>query len=69
IERTLLAHYEATVLEMAAELTAKNYSRAVEFAEAADLVRGYEDVKLRNIVRYFGVLKRIRIEAPAIDLG
>ncbi|SNT53507.1 indolepyruvate ferredoxin oxidoreductase, partial [Rhodococcoides kyotonense] len=31
IERTLLAHYEATVLEMAAELTAKNYSRAVEF--------------------------------------
>ncbi|SNT53391.1 DUF6537 domain-containing protein, partial [Rhodococcoides kyotonense] len=68
IERTLLAHYEATVLEMAAELTAKNYSRAVEFAEAADLVRGYEDVKLRNVSTYLGRVRRLGIAVPDVDL-
>lgn len=68
IERTLLAHYIATVQEFASTLSTENYSTAVEFARAADIVRGYEDVKLRNISTYLGTLKRLGVEAPAITL-
>lgn len=64
IERQLLAHYDATVLKLARDLTSENYSHAVEFAEAADLVRGYEEVKLRNVVAYLAVVKRLGIGAP-----
>lgn len=67
IERRLLAHYEETVLELAAELTAENYSRAVEFAEAADLVRGYEEVKMRNVAKYLTVVSRLGIVGPVVD--
>ena len=40
------------MLRLAAGLTADSYPTAVAAAEAADLVRGYEDVKLANVERY-----------------
>ena len=45
-------HYRALVLRLAGGLTADTYPTAVAAAEAADLVRGYEDVKLANVARY-----------------
>ena len=44
--------YRALVLRLAAELSADSYATAVAAAEAADLVRGYEDVKLAGVRRY-----------------
>ena len=35
-----------------AALDAEGYDRAVAVAEAAELVRGYEDVKLASVERY-----------------
>ncbi|MGW0173891.1 indolepyruvate ferredoxin oxidoreductase family protein [Rhodococcus sp. NPDC003322] len=52
VERELLAHYTATVHELAATLTADSYDRAVEIAGLPDLVRGYESVKLANVETY-----------------
>ncbi|MGH3565406.1 MAG: indolepyruvate ferredoxin oxidoreductase family protein [Pseudonocardia sp.] len=52
LERALRDEYRVLVLRLAAGLTASSYAAAVAAAEAADLVRGYEDVKLANVERY-----------------
>ncbi len=52
LERALRDEYRALVLRLAAGLTAGSYATAVAAAEAADLVRGYEDVKLAGVRRY-----------------
>ena len=52
LERALRDEYRALVLRLAAELSADSYPTAVAAAEAADLVRGYEDVKLAGVRRY-----------------
>ncbi len=51
-ERELRDAHRALVLRLAAGLTAGSYPTAVAAAQAADLVRGYEDVKLAGIARY-----------------
>jgi indolepyruvate ferredoxin oxidoreductase len=52
LERALAADYTATVQRLEAGLDAGSYERAVAVAESAELVRGYEDVKLRNVEAY-----------------
>jgi indolepyruvate ferredoxin oxidoreductase len=62
LERALLAQYQALLAEAAATLTADSYQRAISIAEAADLIRGYEDVKLRSVERY-----RARLQELGVD--
>jgi len=62
LERALRDEYRALVLRLAAELNADSYSTAVAAAEAADLVRGYEDVKLAGVRRY-----RARLESLGLS--
>jgi indolepyruvate ferredoxin oxidoreductase len=52
LERELRDSYRAMVLRLAGELTAEGYPTAVAAAEAAELVRGYEEVKLAGVARY-----------------
>ena len=66
IERRLLAHYEQMVLRSARELTSSTYETAIAAADAADLVRGYEDVKLRNIDTYLARLRSLGIDTPEL---
>src|SRR4051794_11900360 len=52
VERELLASHTALVEQLTASLTAESYGTAVAAVGAAELVRGFEDVKLRNVERY-----------------
>jgi indolepyruvate ferredoxin oxidoreductase len=52
LERELRDSYSAMIGRLTGSLTAANYETAVAAAEAADLVRGYEEVKLGNVQRY-----------------
>ena len=52
VERELIASHTALVESLTASLTAQSYDVAVAAAGAAELVRGYEGVKLANVVRY-----------------
>ena len=61
VERELLAEYVRIVNGLAAELNAANYDRAVEVANLADLVRGYEDIKLANVATYHARLDELGI--------
>jgi indolepyruvate ferredoxin oxidoreductase len=51
-ERALLADYRDVITGLAEGLTAGNHARAVEIAGLPDMVRGYEDVKLRTVAAY-----------------
>ena len=61
LERELRDSYRALVLRLAAGLTEQTHATAVAAAQAADLVRGYEEVKLAGVARY-----RARLEALGV---
>ena len=52
LERELRDSYSAMVARLAGALTEANHETAVAAAEAADLVRGYEGVKVAGVARY-----------------
>jgi indolepyruvate ferredoxin oxidoreductase len=51
-ERSLVSEYQAVVAQLLSGLTAANHALAVEIAGLPDLVRGYEEIKLRNVAAY-----------------
>jgi indolepyruvate ferredoxin oxidoreductase len=63
-ERELVPEYEALIAEALALLTPETHSGVVELLELPDLVRGYEEIKLRNVTLYRkraeAALKRLR---------
>ncbi|MHA6793688.1 indolepyruvate ferredoxin oxidoreductase family protein [Pseudonocardia bannensis] len=61
LERALRDEYRTMVVRLASGLTAGNYPTAVAAAEAADLIRGYEDVKLAGVARYRARLAELGI--------
>jgi indolepyruvate ferredoxin oxidoreductase len=52
IERALVADYTRTITAVAATLDRSSFRRAVDIADATELVRGYEGVKLASLHRY-----------------
>lgn len=66
LERALIDHYESMVLDAADHLTEQNYDAATQAAVAADIVRGYEDVKLGNVDRYRARLTELSIDTTAL---
>jgi indolepyruvate ferredoxin oxidoreductase len=52
VERELAASHTALVERLTADLTAATYPVAVTAAGASEMVRGFEDVKLRNVAAY-----------------
>ena len=69
VERELVEEYEATVAEALSLLTPATHGTALELLELPDLVRGYEHIKMRNVVLYRkrmeSTLKRLRAGKPA----
>ncbi|MEU1963156.1 indolepyruvate ferredoxin oxidoreductase family protein [Nocardia sp. NPDC019304] len=64
VERELRAHYTAMVTDLAEALDRSGYDRAVRAAALADVVRGYEDIKLANVADYAERLRELGIEPP-----
>lgn len=64
VERALRDHYLEMVTALADTLDVANYDRAVQAAGLADLVRGYEDIKLANVERYCDRLRELGIQPP-----
>ncbi|MEV0684296.1 indolepyruvate ferredoxin oxidoreductase family protein [Nocardia sp. NPDC050378] len=62
VERELLAHYTGMVTRLAAELTEENYETATAAAALADVVRGYEDIKLANVELFRAGLRDLGID-------
>jgi indolepyruvate ferredoxin oxidoreductase len=69
VERELIGEYEGMVAEALARLTPETHAIALELLELPDLVRGYEEIKLRNVTlfrkRAQGLRKRLEAGKPA----
>jgi len=52
VERELIGEYRALMEKALANLNAENYDRAVKLANLPDVIRGYEEIKLRNVERF-----------------
>jgi len=52
VERELIDEYRAVIDEALAGLDAQNANVVRELAELPDVIRGYEDIKLRNVERF-----------------
>jgi indolepyruvate ferredoxin oxidoreductase len=50
-ERALIGWYRDLVEQALGRLSAGTYHTAVEIAELPDVIRGYEEIKLRNVAR------------------
>lgn len=61
LERELRDEYRTLVLRLARHLTPASYASAAAAAEAAELVRGYEDVKLAGVERYRARLRELGV--------
>jgi indolepyruvate ferredoxin oxidoreductase len=72
VERQLIGEYEGMVAEALSLLTPETHDTAVELLELPDVIRGYEEIKLRNVVlfrkRADAILKRLRAGKPAAEL-
>jgi indolepyruvate ferredoxin oxidoreductase len=71
-ERELIAEYESLVDEALSLLTPATHDTALELLELPDVIRGYEEIKLRNVVLYRkradAILKRLHAGKPAPEL-
>ena len=52
VERELIIEYKQLVSDILGGLSEANVATAIELAELPDMVRGYEDIKLRNVERF-----------------
>jgi indolepyruvate ferredoxin oxidoreductase len=52
VERQLPGEYRALIEKALVDLSPDTYERAIRLANAPDLIRGYEDVKLRSVERF-----------------
>lgn len=66
LERALAAHYSELLVELTENLSERTYGRAVDVAGAADLVRGYEEVKLRTVMTYVSRLDDLGVDTAAL---
>ena len=64
IEQELISEYERLLTRLHSGLTAESVDRAVEIADLADQVRGFDEIKLANVARY-----REAVEAALSELG
>ncbi|WP_436534661.1 indolepyruvate ferredoxin oxidoreductase family protein [Actinoplanes sp. HUAS TT8] len=62
VERALIEEYRRVAETLRAGLTPENYDLAVRIAGLPDLVRGYEQVKLRNVESYHAQLRALLAE-------
>jgi indolepyruvate ferredoxin oxidoreductase len=52
VERELVGEYEEMVAEALARLTPDSHATALELLELPDVIRGYEEIKLRNVALF-----------------
>lgn len=64
VERALISEYRSLIQKALATLDAANYERAVQLAELPDVIRGYEDIKLANVERFWADVRALGYADP-----
>ena len=67
LERRLADHYLGTVTGLADTLTSQNYDHAVTIAATPELIKGYEDIKLRSVGAYMSALTELGVDTAGLE--
>ena len=71
LERELAAHYRELAGAASSALTAANHADMVELMAGSDVIRGYEQVKLRNVAEYSDRIRRaaakVALNVPGVN--
>jgi len=59
VERALIPQYRELVFKAVDNLTSDNYSQAVKLASLPDLIRGYDEVKLKNVEKFWSEVQTL----------
>ena len=59
VERNLIREYRALIQKALATLDASSFERAVQLAELPDVIRGYEEIKLANVDRFWADVRAL----------
>ncbi|MFQ5896911.1 MAG: indolepyruvate ferredoxin oxidoreductase family protein [Candidatus Methylomirabilia bacterium] len=59
VERALIGDYQVLVEKALASLSPESYERAVKLATLPDLIRGYEEIKLRSVERFWAEVRAL----------
>ncbi|MDQ4124120.1 MAG: 2-oxoacid:acceptor oxidoreductase family protein, partial [Actinomycetota bacterium] len=62
VERALIGEYRSLVERSLEELRPETHATVAKIAALADMVRGYEDIKLRNVERYRAEAEKLERE-------
>ena len=72
VERALIGEYQDMVGRTLSKLTPDSHATALELLELPDLIRGYEEIKLRNVTmfrkRAAAIEKRLDAGKPAPEV-
>jgi indolepyruvate ferredoxin oxidoreductase len=52
VERALIGEYRALIEKALAGLSPESHERTVKLANLPDTIRGYEEIKLRNVAKF-----------------
>lgn len=66
MERQIIAHYESVIEGFGSSLTAEGYDQAVAIASLPDVIRGYEDIKMRNVETYISTLRDLGVDVSGL---
>jgi indolepyruvate ferredoxin oxidoreductase len=69
LERALIGEYRGLVEQALTELSPATYERAVELAGLPDMIRGYEQIKLRNVERFRAAARELGFSSAPTDIG
>jgi indolepyruvate ferredoxin oxidoreductase len=59
LERALIGEYRALIEEALTNLSPGTYEQAVKLANLPDMIRGYEEVKVRNVERFREEVRKV----------
>ena len=59
VERDLIVQYRDMILAAVDELSEDNHSRAVQLAQLPDMIRGFDEVKLGNVERFWSEVREL----------
>ena len=58
VERDLIVQYRRLVFDALETLNEENYAQVTQLAELPDIIRGYDEVKLANVERFWEAVRR-----------
>ncbi len=68
LERTLIEEYKRLIEDVLADLAPENYEQAVKLAKLPDIIRGYEEVKLKNVDIFRAEVKKVEVTKAGVEV-